>query len=115
MNEPRWAAELPISITVCDREGIILDMNDKSKATFAMDGGAALIGTNVLDCHPEPSRSQLSDMLEQKTTNVYTIEKNGIKKLIYQTPWYIDGVYQGFAELAIEIPFELRHFVRAGS
>jgi transcriptional regulator with PAS, ATPase and Fis domain len=107
-----WTDELPISITVCDRDGTILEMNDKAIKTFASDGGETLIGTNVLDCHPEPSRSQLEDMLAHAAHNVYTIEKNGVKKLIYQTPWYRDGEYQGFVELSMEIPETLPHFVR---
>ncbi|MBK8128150.1 MAG: diguanylate cyclase [bacterium] len=115
MTEQRWAAELPISITVCDNNGMILEMNEKSKATFAADGGGALIGTNVLDCHPEPSRSQLADMLVERTTNIYTIEKNGVKKLIYQMPWYENAEYRGYVELSLEIPFDMPHFVRANS
>jgi hypothetical protein len=111
-DKMHWSNELPISITVCDRDGLIIDMNEKSKATFAADGGGALIGTNVLDCHPEPSRSQLEVMLQFATRNVYTIEKNGVKKLIYQTPWYRDGEYQGFVELSLEIPETMPHFVR---
>ncbi len=44
--------------------------------------------------------------------NVYTIEKLGVKKLIYQTPWYQDGVFAGLVELSLEIPAEMPHFVR---
>lgn len=114
MDNFLWSTELPIAITVCDRDGIILQMNNKAQQTFAQEGGAALIGTNVLDCHPEPSRTQLDAMLTTGEKNVYTIEKNGIKKLIYQTPWYEQGTYMGFIELSMEIPFELPHFVRKG-
>ncbi|MBI5060491.1 diguanylate cyclase [candidate division KSB1 bacterium] len=109
---PHWTHELPIAATVCDRDGIILEMNEKSQQTFANDGGAMLIGTNVLDCHPEPSRSQLAKMLRTQSKHIYTIEKNGVKKLIYQTPWFERGVYMGFVELALEIPEEMPHFVR---
>jgi transcriptional regulator with PAS, ATPase and Fis domain len=109
---PHWSSELPISITVCDRDGVILEMNEHSKQTFAKDGGAALIGTNVLDCHPEPSRSQLADMLRTQAKHVYTIEKNGVKKLICQEPWFEQGQYMGFVELSLEIPFEMPHFIR---
>ena len=45
-------------------------------------------------------------------TNVYTIEKKGVKKLIYQTPWYHDGAFAGLVELGLEIPAEMPHFVR---
>ncbi len=41
-----------------------------------------------------------------------TIEKQGIKKLIYQSPWYVDGRYGGFVELSLEIPAVMPHFVR---
>ena len=114
MTEQAWVRTFPGAVTVCDREGVILQMNERSVASFAEDGGAALIGTNALDCHPEPSRSKFAKMLASGKANVYTIEKNGVKKLIYQAPWYRDGEYAGFVELSLEIPFELPHFVRAG-
>jgi hypothetical protein len=114
MSEHEWVRAFPAAITVCDREGVILEMNERSVKTFADDGGAALVGTNVLDCHPEPSRTQLKGMLVSGKANVYSIEKAGVKKLIYQSPWYRDGAYAGFVELSLEVPFELPHFVRQG-
>ena len=48
-------------------------MNDRAAQSFAADGGAGLIGSNVLDCHPEPARTKLSEMLAQGLANVYTI------------------------------------------
>jgi transcriptional regulator with PAS, ATPase and Fis domain len=110
-----WTKEFPAAITVCDCDGIILEMNDKAEKTFENDGGKKLIGTNVLDCHPEPARSKLAEMMQEHRTNVYTIEKNGVKKLIYQTPWYDGGAYAGFVEISMEIPFEMPHFVRKSS
>ena len=107
-----WTKELPSAITVCDAEGIILEMNDKSRETFADDGGAALIGTNVLACHPEPSRTQLAEMLRTGRSNTYTIEKRGVRKLIHQSPWFENGIYRGFVEFAIQLPTELPHFKR---
>jgi hypothetical protein len=114
MADYEWVREFPGAVTVCDRTGVIMEMNERSVASFADDGGAALIGTNALDCHPEPSRSKLATLLESGQANVYTIEKQGLKKLIYQAPWYRDGAYAGFVELSLEIPFELPHFVRGG-
>lgn len=108
-----WVREFPGAITVCDAAGIILQMNERAIATFAADGGAALVGRNVLDCHPEPSRTQLAGLLASGQTNAYTIEKNGVRKLIYQSPWYEDGAYRGFVELSLVIPAELPHHVRA--
>lgn len=112
MNE--WIKDFPGAITVCDPQGIILEMNQRAAEVFKEDGGMALIGSNLFDCHPEPSRSKLRGMMERQERNVYTIEKKGVKKLIYQTPWYKDGVYAGFVELSLEIPFEMPHFLRGG-
>jgi hypothetical protein len=53
------------------------------------------------------------ELLGSRAKNVYTIEKNGVKKLIYQSPWYKDGEYAGFVEISLEIPLEIPHFVRS--
>lgn len=114
MAKQEWQQEFPGAITVCDREGIILEMNERAAQVFAAEGGRQLIGTNVLECHPEPARSTLAALLANQQTNIYTIEKQGVKKLIYQSPWYRAGEYAGMVELSVEIPFEMPHFVRAG-
>ena len=51
--------------------------------------------------------------MSAREKNVYTIEKNGVKKMIFQSPWYKDGIYAGFVELSLEIPFEMPHFIRS--
>jgi len=112
MADHVWVNELPASITVCDAEGIIIEMNERACTSFADDGGAALIGTNVLGCHPEPARTQLQHLLETGSSNCYTIEKQGRKKLIFQSPWYVKGEYRGLVEISIPLPEVLPHFVR---
>jgi PAS domain-containing protein len=112
MSEQAWVRGFPGAVTVCDAAGVILEMNDRAAEAFAADGGRELIGRNVLDCHPEPSRGKLAALLETRRTNVYTIEKAGVKKLIFQAPWYREGAYAGIVELSLEIPFEVPHFVR---
>lgn len=107
-----WVEQFCGAVTVCDKEGIILYMNDKAIATFAKYGGRDLIGKNLLDCHPESARSKLKAMMAERRTNIYTIEKNGVKKLIHQSPWYKDGEYLGFVELSIDIPFQMPHHER---
>jgi len=111
MAKNLWVKEFPGAVTVCDTNGIILEMNDKAAKTFEKDG-KSLIGSNVLDCHPEPSKTKLKTLMETQQKNVYTIEKKGIKKLIYQVPWYQEGKYCGFVELSLEIPFEMPNFIR---
>jgi transcriptional regulator with PAS, ATPase and Fis domain len=113
MHLHAWIGEFPAAITVCDRNGILLEMNDKAARTFEADGGRALIGSNMLACHPEPARTAAADLLATREKNVYTIEKNGVKKLIYQSPWFRNGEFAGLVEISLEIPFELRHFVRS--
>lgn len=112
MQIPDWAREFPGAVTVCDVNGIILYMNAKSERTFSKEGGAALLGSNLLDCHPEPARSKLLELMKAEKTNVYTIEKNGVNKLIYQSPWYEGGICHGLVELSLELPAELPHFLR---
>lgn len=104
-----WVAEFSGAVTVCDNQGIIVYMNKKSERGF--DGN--LVGQNVLDCHPEPARSKLGKLLESQAANTYTVEKNGVKKMIHQAPWFNNGEYAGFVELSIEVPFEMPHFIRA--
>ncbi len=114
MPEHEWIKELPGAVTVCDAQGIILEMNDRAARTFENDGGYALVGKSLLDCHSELSRSKVEKLLSTHEKNVYTIEKNGIKKLIFQSPWYKNnGKYAGFVEISLEIPFEMPHFVRS--
>ena len=111
MAEHQWAKEFPGTIEVCDLNGILLEMNDRAEAR---DGGRELIGTNILDCHPEPARTKLQQMLKSGQPNIYTIEKKGKKQLIYQAPWYTDGDLAGFVELGLDLPETIPHFVRQG-
>ena len=110
---PEWTREFPGAITVCDTEGHILSMNQRARETFVKHGGEDLIGKSLLDCHPEPARTKLKNLLVQPATNAYTIEKPGVKKLIYQAPWFRDGIFAGLVELSLVIPTEMPHFKRS--
>lgn len=101
-----------VAVTVCAKDGTILDMNQKSRKTFLRPGQSEILGNNVLDCHPEPARTMLADMLAHPRTNVYTVEKEGVKKLIFQTPWYDEGEYAGFMELSMVLPEVIPNRVR---
>lgn len=107
-----WIKDFNGAITVCDIDGIILSMNEKSCKTFADSGGSSLAGTNLMACHPEKAQARIRELIEKEETNVYTIEKKGKKKLIYQAPWYKDGICGGLVELSLEIPHNIPHFVR---
>lgn len=108
-----WAKGVSFAVTVCDREGFIIYMNDKSKATFAKHGD--LIGNNLKECHSPKSWEIITTLLEKGESNSYTILKNGVKKIIHQTPWYeignsaSDGSARrlgGLVEISIVIPEE---------
>ena len=88
-----WADEMNCAVTVCDTQGIILYMNEKACRTFAGHGN--LIGRNLFDCHSPKSQEKIRELLETGGVNAYTIEKKGVRKMIYQTAWKQDGVVGG--------------------
>jgi transcriptional regulator with PAS, ATPase and Fis domain len=108
-----WIEEFPAAITVCDKNGSIMEMNEKSAASFANEGGYQLIGKNLFECHSEDSIKKINELIKENKTNIYTIEKNGVKKLIYQSPWSENGELKGLVELTFEIPENMPHFIRS--
>jgi hypothetical protein len=115
MEKNKWVQEFSGAVTVCGPDGTIIEMNDQAEKSYSKWGGRQLLGSNLLDCHPEPSRSKLEQLMEQRRKNIYTIEKKGVRKLIYQTPWFQEGQYRGFVEIVIELPASMPHFVRDAS
>ncbi len=108
-----WANELPfMAITVSDKDGKIIEMNERSVMTFQASGGRELIGKDLMNCHPQRARDIIKEMMTSPKTNAYTIEKQGLKKLIYQTPWYENGEFGGLVEFSIVIPNDMPHYVR---
>ena len=89
--------EVPFAITICDREGKILEMNDRSKETFAKYGD--LIGHSLFDCHHGASEEKLRGLLENHNVNAYTISKN--------------GQFGGYVELSLVLPDEMPHYIRS--
>lgn len=112
MKQHGWVDEFDGAVTVCDADGTIVEMNSKSAKTFEGQGGLDLIGKNLLDCHPEPARTRLEKLMRDRKVNIYTIEKNGKKKMIYQAPWFDGGRYMGFIEIAFYLPDHIPHFIR---
>ena len=112
MNTP-LIKEINASVMFCDVNGKIIEMNDRAAEMFADNGGYELIGKSLFDCHSEQSNKIIKGLIEEKKTNVYTIEKNGIKKLIYQTPWCENGEVKGLVEISLEIPFDMPHHIRS--
>ena len=86
-----WVDNLPAEITVCDTTGILLQMNACAEKLFKDDGGGSLIGSDALACHPEPSRTKLTGMLEAQYANLYMSTEKGEKRFFFQSPWYKNG------------------------
>jgi len=107
-----WLHSLDAAVTICDARGIIVYMNRKSVETFKKEGGKALMGKNLLDCHPEPARSVLAEMLKTHKENIYSIEKNNVKKLIVQKPVFEHDSFAGIMEMSIVLPADMAHHIR---
>ena len=67
--------------------------NKRSANTYEKNGGKQLIGKQLMDCHPERAKKIIRELMNEGKTNAYTIEKEGLKKLIYQSPWYENGEF----------------------
>ena len=81
--------------------------------TLALSYDGEHVGANYLmDCHNEDSRMKIREIMTTHQKNVYTIEKRGRKKIIYQAPWMDGNVFKGIVELSLEIPFEMPHYKR---
>ena len=107
-----WAEHMHCAITVCDREGTVIYMNERSRETFNKNG-ESMVGKNLFPCHQKRSQDMIRHMMESDTTNCYTISKNGAKKIIFQSPWKDDnGEVQGMVEISIILPEELPHYQR---
>jgi len=107
--QTKWSKEVPVGITLCDAEGIIVSMNDRAAKIFKKSGGMELIGKNLLDCHPQQAKKKILDLLEKKQPKAYTVEKNGVKSILHQAPWYEEGKFMGFVEFIFTLPEEVPH------
>jgi len=112
MTTKDWFKVFPGAITVTDENGAIIEMNDGSAEMFKADGGYAIMGRDAITCHPEPTQTKVRKMYESQAPNIYSIQKNGKKQLVYQTPYFIDGKFAGFVEICLHLPEEIPHFNR---
>ena len=101
---PAWINEFQGKITICDLEGKIIYLNQRSVNNFKKEGGIGLLGTNIYDCHPEPSKTKLRQLIENCETNIYYTIKNGERHLIHQAPLFENGNYKWYAEFIFDIP-----------
>jgi len=107
-----WIEKLDGNVIVSDAHGKIIYMNEKAIAHYEKDGGINLIGRDLLECHSEDSRKKILEIMRTGNKNIYTIEKMGKKKIVYQSPWFRDGEFRGIIEFSLGIPAEMPHFIR---
>jgi len=107
-----WVDEFPGEITVCDSAGTILELNRSAVETFRTQGGKKLIGSNLMDCHPEPARTKLKRVMKNRQINVYTATKGRSREIVLQVPWYRRKKYQGFVEVSLKIHGKIPNVVR---
>ena len=106
----KFFEELPMAITISDKDGNIIDMNQRSADVNSH--GKKIIGNNLYDCHPERASAILRQLYATHGENKYTVEKNGVKKQILQLPWYENGEFGGLIEFSCEIPYDQPNYVR---
>lgn len=103
-----WADELDCAVTACDTECIVLYQNARS---IAVNGDVR--GRSLIPCHHDRSRGIIAQLVAEGGKNVYTIQKQGVRKLIYQTVWRREGAIAGLVEFSMEIPEEMPHYIRS--
>jgi hypothetical protein len=110
MND--WPESLDAAVTVTDRDLTVIYMNEKARTSFAKWGGENFLGKNLADCHMPHSMEIIHTILATGKPNVYTIEKQGVKKLIYQAVWKTEGKVAGLVEISMVLPEDMPHHIR---
>lgn len=70
---PDWAKELNCSITVCDKDGVIVYQNDRAVEQYRKRGD--LIGRNLFDCHNEKSAAIIRNLSWRQVERTRTQSK----------------------------------------
>ncbi len=107
-----WFKQLPCAVTICNKNYRSLYMNDKAAEVNSKEGGKDLVGKNLMDCHPPEAQDRLKNVTASGRPNVYTTERRGAKKLVYQCHWKKRGRVGGLLELSFELPRDIQNFVR---
>ena len=116
MTDYRWVKEFAGVVIVCDKEGTILELNDRAIDFNADQGGVELIGANAIDCHSAATQKEARESLKTGRVHLDLIDRgDGKLFLTYIAPWYQDGEYQGLTELILEVPPQDSHLIRRPS
>lgn len=99
--------EADIIVSVCDKDGIITYLNDKARYYFQEPDMPELLGSDIMDCHPEPSKSRFKEMMTTHETQSIIKGEGDKKRVIHQTPFYNKGVFEGYIEIIIPLNYLL--------
>jgi transcriptional regulator with PAS, ATPase and Fis domain len=112
MNQFNYFNEIENAVTICDAQGIIVYMNLAAQKMLAKYDSKSLIGNSLYDCHNPASNKIIKQLIEKGESNSYYTIKNGVKKLVHQTPWFNNGIVAGLIEICIVLPTEIQTFER---
>ena len=96
---------LRASVTIADQDFRIRFMNDRSIAFYAEDGGAELVGKNLLDCHNAEQGTVIRDAYARYRAGDFTPtryraqKEDGAPESIVHIPLMVEGQFRGIAEL----------------
>lgn len=107
-----WVDEFPGMISVCDKDGKILAMNQKISDYFKDTGGKNLVGSNLFDCHSKQSGEMIKEQMKSQKTIVYTAEEDGQTELVIHAPWFQNGQFAGIVEITVPLEGEIKHLLR---
>jgi len=110
---PDWITRFEGAVTVCDADLKIVYMNETALKMFSRADGASPIGSDLMACHNENSRRIIAGLLKDGGSNIYTVEKRGVRKLIHQSAFCeADGAICGLVELSVVLPENMPHHLR---
>jgi transcriptional regulator with PAS, ATPase and Fis domain len=110
MTDLNWIQAMTEAAIVCDKEGIILEINDKA-LVFNNREREDLIGTNVVDCHQENNHPKVRQLLQAGKHDMHIIHTNDTQFISYFSPWQKDGEYAGLIEFILEMPAHKLHLL----
>jgi PAS domain-containing protein len=98
-------------IVIADENIDIAYMNEAAIRHYEKDGGAALIGRSLLDCHNPESGREIKEMYEAFASGdlqarQWLLAKDGYARRVIVMPIMRDGQVKGCLELVVEEPLQ---------
>jgi len=112
MENYMYFNEIQNPVTICDIKGIVVYMNKAAEKMLEKYDNKNLIGKSLYECHNSHSNEIIKRLIENEESNSYFTLKNGVKKFVHQTPWYIDGKMSGLIEIITVLPGDVPTFER---